>query len=104
MDTASPQGHERRAPFGDALLTRLGRASGTIAFDDLVQNAGPLARYSDVVGWLSSCQKAGLIEDAGYATGADGRPTGPRRWRATSRGREVIARDRRHATSASQAG
>jgi hypothetical protein len=50
-----------------------------------------------VLAWISAALRGGIIADAGYLAGADGRPTGPRRYTLTADGRRRLAADRRRA-------
>jgi hypothetical protein len=68
-----------------------------LGFEDLAAAAGPACRVSDVVGWIAAALRGGIIADAGYAGGADGRPAGPRRYALTAEGRRRLAADRRRA-------
>ncbi len=87
--------HERRSPFGDRWLRVLAQHDRPVTFDDLATAAEGDARYSDVVAWLARAQLAELIEDAGFAHDATGRPVGPRRFVLTERGARLVSRDRR---------
>jgi hypothetical protein len=50
-----------------------------------------------VLSWISAALRGGIIADAGYVAGPDGRPAGPRRYSLTPEGRRRMATDRRRA-------
>ena len=92
---AAGRGTERRSPFGDQFLLAFRGEDEPLSFDDLARATDGRARYSDVVRWIARALAAGLVADAGYDTGPDGRPVGPRRYVLTGEGRRRIGMDRR---------
>jgi hypothetical protein len=73
----------------------LAQTGRPLSFEDLAAVAAPTCRVSDVVAWIAAALRGGIIADAGFAAGPDGRPSGPRRYTLSPEGRRRLGADRR---------
>lgn len=89
-----PRPPYRRSPYGPLLFGRFRDAfPAALTLADLMTAvAGTGARVSDVASWLAKAAAGGVLEDVGYVAGADGRPTGSRRYRLAE---HMLQADRR---------
>ncbi|UTI64504.1 hypothetical protein NBH00_24600 [Paraconexibacter antarcticus] len=76
----------RRRPASRSAAAATPAAPGVLPGDvftflDLVAGAGPRARPSQLMDWLADALSSGRAVPLGYATGTDGQPAGPRRYR-----------------------
>ena len=76
-------------------MAALAATARPLGFGDLTASAPAACRSSDVMAWIAAALHGGVIEDAGYAAGPDGRPSGGRRYQLTDEGRRRLAGNRR---------